>query len=272
VLVGTTDLEHDMGDPIVCTDEEIDYFIELIGEVLPAIEVAREQIVYRFAGVRPLPGHGDIAPGFVSREYRIDAEPLAGGDATVLSLVGGKWTTFRASAENLADRALELLAQPRRRSTRGVPIGGGRGYPTTERARQQWIAGHAAGLAPARVATLLDRYGTIAENVIAAIVVDETDAPLEHLPAYSTAELRHLARTEDVVHLDDLLMRRTSVAFTGYTSPEAAAEMAAAVGPVLGWDAARIADETARGIARVHAADPSWASESATAPESATAR
>jgi glycerol-3-phosphate dehydrogenase len=272
VLVGTTDLEHDMGDPIVCTDEEIDYFIELIGEVLPAIEVAREQIVYRFAGVRPLPGHGDIAPGFVSREYRIDAEPLAGGDATVLSLVGGKWTTFRASAENLADRALELLAQPRRRSTRGVPIGGGRGYPTTERARQQWIAGHAAGLAPARVATLLDRYGTIAENVIAAIVVDETDAPLEHLPAYSTAELRHLARTEDVVHLDDLLMRRTSVAFTGYASPGAAAEMAAAVGPVLGWDAARIADETARGIARVHAADPSWASESATAPESATAR
>src|SRR6478752_7139542 len=49
VLVGTTDLEHDMADPIVCTDDEVDYFIELIGEVLPAVEVTREQIVYRFA-------------------------------------------------------------------------------------------------------------------------------------------------------------------------------------------------------------------------------
>ena len=65
----------------------------------------------------------------------------------MLSLVGGKWTTFRASAEHLADRALALLARPRRRSTKGVPIGGGRGFPTTERARQQWIAAHGDGLA-----------------------------------------------------------------------------------------------------------------------------
>src|SRR6478752_3833711 len=62
VLVGTTDLEHDMGDPIVCTEAEVDYFIDLIGQVLPAVPVDRAQIVYRFAGVRPLPGHGDLAP------------------------------------------------------------------------------------------------------------------------------------------------------------------------------------------------------------------
>ncbi len=169
VLVGTTDLEHDMADPIVCTEAEVDYFIDLVRQVLPAITVDRSQIVYRFAGVRPLPGHGDVAPGFVSRDYRIEAEPLTGGDATVLSLVGGKWTTFRASAEHLADRALELLARPRRRSTKGVPIGGGRGYPITERARQQWIAGHAEELPLDRVAMLLDRYGTVATAVIDAI-------------------------------------------------------------------------------------------------------
>ena len=137
VLVGTTDIEHDMRDPIVCTEAEVDYFIDLVRYVLPDITVDRDRIVYRFAGVRPLPGHGELAPGFVSRDYRIEAAPLAGRtDATVLSLVGGKWTTFRASAENLADHVLELLAQPRRRSTMGVPIGGGRGYPTTERARR----------------------------------------------------------------------------------------------------------------------------------------
>jgi glycerol-3-phosphate dehydrogenase len=259
VLVGTTDLEHEMTDPIVCTEDEVDYFFDLIGQVLPAVPVDRSQIVYRFAGVRPLPGHGETAPGFVSRDYRVESAPLVGTDATVLSLVGGKWTTFRASAEHLADRAMHLLARPRRRSTKGVPIGGGRGYPTTERARQQWIVAHTDELPDDRVATLLDRYGTIATAVIDAIVEDAADSPLVHVAGYSTAELRHIAATEDVVHLDDLLKRRSSLAFVGAAGPDAVAEIAAAVAPALGWDAARVETEIARGLAGVHAADPTWA-------------
>ena len=263
VLVGTTDLEHEMGDPVVCTEDEVDYFIDLIGQVLPEVPVDRSQIVYRFSGVRPLPGHGELSPGFVSRDYRIESAPLVGGDATVLSLVGGKWTTFRASAEDLADRALELLAQPRRRSTRGLPIGGGRGYPVTERARQQWIASHAVDVPAARVATLLDRYGTVAASVVEAIAQDPDDALLDHAPSYSSGELRHLAATEDVAHLDDLLLRRTSIAFTGGATPDAVAEIADAVAPVLGWDADRVSLEIARALERVHAADPTWSPASA---------
>ena len=265
VLVGTTDLEHNMADPIVCTEDEVDYFIDLVRQVLPEIEVNRSHIVYRFSGVRPLPGHGNIAPGFVSREYRIDAEPIAGGDATVLSLVGGKWTTFRASAEHLADRALQLLARPRQRSTKGVAIGGGRGFPITERSRKQWIAQYAGDLPLDRVATLLDRYGTVAVEVIDAVTADQDDAALAELPSFSSAELRHLARTEDVVHLEDVLMRRTSLAFQGLATRAAAAEIARAIAPVLGWDDARVEAETARGIARVHAADPTWDAASVTA-------
>lgn len=263
VLVGTTDLEHEMGDPVVCTEAEVDYFIDLIGQVLPTVPVQRSQIVYRFSGVRPLPGHGELSPGFVSRDYRIESAPLVGGDATVLSLVGGKWTTFRASAEDLADRALEMLAQPRRRSTRGLPIGGGRGYPVTERARQQWIASHAVDVPAARVATLLDRYGTVAASVVEAIAQDPDDALLDHAPTYSSGELRHLAATEDVAHLDDLLLRRTSIAFTGGATPDAVAEVADAVAPVLGWDADRVSLEIARALERVHAADPTWSPASA---------
>ena len=262
VLVGTTDLEHAMGEPTVCTEAEVDYFIDLIGQVLPEVAVEREQIVYRFSGVRPLPGHGELAPGFVSRDYRIESAALAGtADTTVLSLVGGKWTTFRASAENLADHALELLAVPRRRSTRGLPIGGGRGYPMTERARRQWIDANAGGLEPARVATLLDRYGTVAADVIAAIANDAQDAPLGTVPSFSTGELRHLARTESVVHLDDMLLRRTSLGFIGAVTAESAAEIAQAIAPVMDWDAAQCASETDRALAKVHAADPTWSAE-----------
>ena len=121
VLVGTTDLEHDMAEPTVCTDDEVDYFIDLIRQVLPddrGRAGRRSSTASRACG--RCPGTATSRPGFVSREYRIDAEQIAGGDATVLSLVGGKWTTFRASAEHLADRALALLARPRRRSTKGV--------------------------------------------------------------------------------------------------------------------------------------------------------
>jgi len=266
VLVGTTDLEHDMSDPIVCTEAEVDYFFGLIGHVFPAIAVDRAQIVYRFAGVRPLPGHGDLAPGFVSRDYRIENQPLPGGQATVLSLVGGKWTTFRASAAHLADRVLELLAVPRRRTTKGMPIGGGAGYPMSERARRQWLAPHVERVGLARAAQLLDRYGTVAARVIAALGPD--DAPLRSVPEYSTGEVRHLARTELVRHLDDLLMRRTSIAFTGAATAEVAAEVAAAVAPVLGWDEAAQAAEVERALRAVRAAqeDAGWPGRTTAVP------
>lgn len=257
VLVGTTDLEHDLREPAVCTEEEVDYFLSLIAQVLPEIAVDRSQIVYRFSGVRPLPGHGDLAPGFVSRDYRIESAALS-PETTVLSLVGGKWTTFRASGEHLADRVLEALALPRRRSTKELSIGGGKDYPTTERARSQWIRRHAGTVAPDRVATLLDRYGTVASEVIAAIEADVEDAPLVAVPAYSRAELRYLARAEAVVHLEDVLLRRTSLAFIGAATPEAAAEIAGVIAPALGWDDARVSAEVERGLAAVHAADPTW--------------
>ncbi|ALJ19323.1 glycerol-3-phosphate dehydrogenase/oxidase [Microbacterium sp. No. 7] len=257
VLVGTTDLEHDMSAPIVCTDAEVDYFFDLIGHVFPRVRVDRSHIVHRFAGVRPLPGHGDVAPGFVSRDYRIEESRLGTSRTTVLSLVGGKWTTFRASAERLADHVLDVLGQPRRRSTRGLPIGGGAGYPTTERARHQWIGAHAGTVGFARAARLLDRYGTVAADVIAALGDD--DRPLRTLPAYSTGELRHLARTEHVVHLDDLVHRRTSIAFTGDATPEALAEVADVVADELGWDAERRAAEAARAAGVAEAPDTAHA-------------
>lgn len=256
VLVGTTDLEHDMADPVVCTDDEVEYFIDLVSNVFPGIPVRRDRIVYRFAGVRPLPGHGDVAPGFVSRDYRIESAPMAGGDATVLSLVGGKWTTFRASAEHLADRALDLLARPRRRTTKGVAIGGGKGFPQTERARQKWLSSHDGEVGRERAARLLDRYGTVAAQVIAAIEADAEDAPLTNAPEYSSGELRHLAREEAVVHLDDVLMRRTSLAFVGCATPEIVREVAGAIAEVMGWGDVDVEREVGRGLDRVHAADP----------------
>lgn len=234
VMVGTTDLEHDMDQPIRCTSEEIDYFFDLVKHVYPSIEIDRSQIVFRFSGVRPLPRHDDEAPGFVSRDYRVERSELAQiPGTTLLSLVGGKWTTFRALSEHLANDVLQILGRKRVRSTERVAIGGGYEYPTTPEARAAWIASHRGALSEARADTLLERYGTRAARIIEELGDD--DRPMVSLPAYSTGEIRWLARHELVVRLDDLFLRRTSIAFVGSMTAEALTELAGIVGDVLGW-------------------------------------
>ncbi|HKH07349.1 MAG TPA: glycerol-3-phosphate dehydrogenase/oxidase, partial [Agromyces sp.] len=164
VMVGTTDLDHDMREPAVCTEAEVDYFFDLIAHVFPGIPVDRSQIVYRFSGVRPLPRHDDTQPGFVSRDYRIERADVAERPGTtLLSLVGGKWTTFRALAEHLSDEVLGLLGQDRRHSTWGLPIGGGAGYPANDDARRVWVVSRGDEVGVERAEELLERYGTRAE-------------------------------------------------------------------------------------------------------------
>ncbi|MEY9853613.1 glycerol-3-phosphate dehydrogenase [Leifsonia sp. EB41] len=245
VMVGTTDLEADLAVPAVCTEEEIDYFVELVSHVFPTIPVTREQIVYSFSGVRPLPHHDDTAPGFVSRDYRIVPGTIAAlGDTTVLSLVGGKWTTFRALSEHLANETLEALGMPRTVATLGLPIGGGAGFPTTPQAERDWVARYGADVGAARASTLLHRYGTKAAAVIDAITAWEgADAPLAAAPEYSRAELDHLVRTERVAHLSDVFLRRTSLAFTGSVSIPLVREVGEIVANALAWSPNRRSEE-----------------------------
>lgn len=245
VMVGTTDLEHDMREPAICTEEEVDYFFDLIAHVFPAIRVDRSQIVYRFSGVRPLPRHDDTQPGFVSRDYRIERADASGRPGTtVLSLVGGKWTTFRALAEHLSGEVLALLGGERVLSTKGLAIGGGAGYPATDDARRVWLVSHGDEVGRARAEELLERYGTRAAAYLADIEgVPET--PLAHHDGYSRNEIAWLARNERVVRLQDVVLRRTSLAFTGSLTAPLLDELAAVVGAELGWPAGRVAAEVA---------------------------
>ena len=245
VMVGTTDIDADMSVPAVCTEDEIDYFIELVSHVFPHVPVTREQIVYTFSGVRPLPHHDDTAPGFVSRDYRIVPGTIAGlGDTTVLSLVGGKWTTFRALSEHLANETLAALGIERTVSTLGLPIGGGTGFPTTPQAERDWIARYGADVGAERAAVLLGRYGTKATFVIDAIAGwDGQDEPLAAAPSYSRAEVDHLIRSEHVVHLSDVFLRRTSLAFTGSVTVPLVHEIGEIAANALGWSPNRRAEE-----------------------------
>ncbi|WP_458114504.1 glycerol-3-phosphate dehydrogenase/oxidase [Arthrobacter sp. R1-13] len=251
VLVGTTDIHADMSRDAVCTDAEIDYFFDLIGHVFPDITVNRGQIVYTFSGVRPLPRHDETQPGFVSRDYRIERqatqqvpEGVAGSNSgVVLSLVGGKWTTFRALAEHLSDDVLAELGRQRRISTAKLAIGGGAGFPETEAGVQKWIKAHMSpGRDADRAAVLLTRYGTRAEEVISYLDAGP-DRLLHSTRELSVRELEFMARHEQIGHLVDILIRRTSLAFRGLVTGELLNEIADVLAIPLGWDAAARATE-----------------------------
>lgn len=231
VMVGTTDIEADPRQPARCTEEEIDYFFDLIHHVFPAIPVRRDQIVYRFSGIRPLPRHEDTAPGFVSRDYRIEIDHTHA--VPMLSLVGGKWTTFRALGENLADHVLDALGRTRSVSTVGLPVGGGAGFPRTTRARATWKQTNLPGADPARGDQLLARYGTRAAEVW-QFIQQADDAQLAG-GALSTRELEWMVHNELVVRLIDVILRRTDIAFVGGVTIEVIDEIADALAPLMGW-------------------------------------
>ncbi len=236
VLVGTTDIEHDMNEPAVCTDEEIEYFFDLVHHVFPRIKVTQEQIVYKFSGVRPLPNHDDTAPGFVSRDYQVKETRLT-DETTMLSLIGGKWTTFRALSETLGGKALEFLGEREVRSTVGVSIGGGANFPANEGELAAWFAARESVATRERLRILLERYGTGADAVLEHL--GENEKQLEHTSELSCQELSYMAANEQVGRLIDVFIRRTNLAFRGLVTKELVNEVAHCLADQMGWDSSQ---------------------------------
>jgi glycerol-3-phosphate dehydrogenase len=195
VLVGTTDLRIDEPGQAVCDEREIGYILDSITHVFPALRVSREHIVSHFCGVRPLPRTADGYTGAISRDHHCEILPPKDGRPwPVYALVGGKWTTFRAFAEQVTDKLLGQLGRTRRADSRDLAIGG-----------------------------------------------------REPEPDYlNNAALGKILATEAVVHLDDLLLRRTPLALYGFLDGKKFTALAALAAATLGWDAARLAEETAR--------------------------
>ncbi|WP_061963241.1 glycerol-3-phosphate dehydrogenase/oxidase [Demequina aurantiaca] len=243
VLVGTTDLEADPRDDAVCTNEEIDYFFNLLGEVFPSIQVERSQIVFTYSGIRPLPHHDAMAPGLVSRDYSIEEED-GGAGPTVLSLVGGKWTTFRALGETLSSRVLEILGRPRASSTDGVAIGGAVDFPTDPSVRTDWFSTHLPRVESDRREVLLARYGSRASDV-----ADYVETDVDRLIAgceLSSREVDYMVRHEYARTVADVVLRRTNLAFMGLASGGVITQIADAMAGSLSWDASRTAHEISR--------------------------
>jgi len=247
-LIGTTDIryEGDLDDVQISTDE-IDYLLRETNRVFPIAKLTREQILYSYSGVRPLPFAGDKDAQAITRRHFIRAHPTLRG---LFSIVGGKLTTYRSLAEQTVDLVQKQLPShsdggPLARSfecaTNREPLPGAATadfdtfcadfkqhsrLPETTNDRLLRIYG-------TRVSLLLN---LIAEDASLAKVFDSETGAL-------SAEVVFAFRQEFATTLADCLLRRTMVGLNssrGLTAVEAAGAIAL---DHLGWSERRVEQE-----------------------------
>lgn len=251
VLAGSTDIRVEGAARVRCEPEERDYILGAVREVFPTVPLSADNVVYSFSGIRPLPKSDHEFTGRISRGHfihRLD------GTVPQFCMVGGKWTTFRAFAEQATDVVVEELDHKRTRDTIGLAIGGGANFPKDPGELETALVAH-HGISAERAAWLVDAYGTRAEDVLGFCLGRPDDVPVDGACRITSAEIAFLARSELVVRLEDMLLRRTPLAIRGDISTALIETVATAMAGELGWNVEQQAAEVAaviRNLADYH--------------------
>jgi glycerol-3-phosphate dehydrogenase len=223
--VGTTDTDYDgpLDDP-QCTPDDVAYVLRALNAAVTST-ITDDDVAGTWAGLRPLVKTATIGrTADLSRRHQVTASATG-----LVTVTGGKLTTYRRMAADAVDVVMKRLGQKGRSRTKRVKLLGAEGYDPTD-------DGHLAG-----------RYGSEAREIDALVRADAALArPLVPGLPYLKAEAVHAARHEMVVTLDDVLSRRTRARLLARdASVEAAPEVADLVGEVLGWDGAARAAQVA---------------------------
>ena len=224
-LIGTTDLRYD-GDPsdARCTQVELRYLLEEATRLFPSTPVRREDVLYTYSGVRPLPFTLKGDESTITRSHFVIDHVKRGGPQGLLSIVGGKLTTYRS----LARAAAAAIGK------RAVPSG----VPVPQRAARSGTG----SIAP----TPLSIYGSRASAVQALSDEDVSlgDDICAHNPE-SMAQAVYAVDEEHAATLADVLLRRLPVGWSACGALDGAERVAALLGARFGWTAERVAAEVA---------------------------
>ena len=244
-IIGTTDTDWDLdrAHP-AATRADIDYLIEHTNNVL-RVPLTHDDIQGVYAGLRPLLSGESEMTSELSREHAV-ARPQPG----LISIAGGKYTTYRVMAQDAVDAARNDIGGDVSDSvTEFIPLSGAEGYvallnQVDRLARKQ-------DLPVWRIRHLLERYGSLVHELFALAENDRTlYEPLPGAEEYLKVEIRYAATHEAALHLDDFLTRRTRVSIeTRHRGTESARAAADIVGPVFGWDDDRVEAEVAAYLA-----------------------
>jgi glycerol-3-phosphate dehydrogenase len=200
-LIGTTDTRYD-GNPadVRVEQQDIDYLIDATNFYLPGARLKASGVIFSFAGLRPLvaPGQEGMDEGKISRRHRVAVAPSG-----VVTLVGGKYTTFRQMAEDATDALFETLGLPKQECT-----------TRTQPYFKEATSANDPAADPALWAALKRRYGPRAAEVYdTCLSAPELSQPLLDGYDLRLGELLYSAQEEKVERLDDLILRRTRLAW-----------------------------------------------------------
>ena len=233
-IVGTTDTPYD-GDRAepYASREDVQYILDQANRVLEP-KLMAEEIIGVYAGLRPLVANIKSATTTkLSREHTVD-RPAPG----FVSIAGGKYTTYRVMGKDAVDRAvIELRRITQDSVTEKLPLVGADGYFALEQQKER-IA-QESGLAVETVTHLLNRYGSLISEILELIAQEpklakKLDADLP----YIKAEIVYAATHEGARTVDDVISRRTRLAFEAEGhGVHLADEVGALIAPVLGWSA-----------------------------------
>ncbi|TFC04659.1 glycerol-3-phosphate dehydrogenase/oxidase [Cryobacterium mannosilyticum] len=248
-LIGTTDTDWhlDKAHP-AATAADIDYLLEHVNAVV-RVPLTREDVEGVYAGLRPLLAGESESTSKLSREH------LVGHSVPGLVVIaGGKWTTYRVMAKDAIDAAVDALdGRIPASTTDEIPLLGAEGYRAAWNKRGR-IA-KAFGLHTVRIEHLLNRYGTLTDELLDLIkATPELADPLPGADDYIKAEVVYAASHMGALHLEDVLARRTRISIEAWDRGVSAAPVAARLmAEVLGWDTDREEREVAYYLKRVAA-------------------
>jgi glycerol-3-phosphate dehydrogenase len=240
VYLGTTDTDYTgpLDDPS-CTPEDVDYLLDAANAITTS-RLTRADVTGVWAGLRPLLAPSDSGrhvserTADLSRRHTVATSPHG-----VVTVTGGKLTTYRKMAQDTVDAVLRVLGEsPHRRRcvTKSLPLLG-----ATTKTRDPVSLAQPYG-------RLLGRYGTEAPAVLALAAgrPELLEPAVAGLP-YTRAELVYAAREEMARTLDDVLSRRTRARIQrAQATMEAATEVATLLAPDMGWGARETADQVER--------------------------
>ena len=248
-IIGTTDTDWnlDLAHP-AATKADIDYILGTVNTVL-ATPLTHADIDGVYAGLRPLLAGESEETSKLSREHAV-AVPAPG----LVAIAGGKYTTYRVMAADAIDAAVQFVpARVAPTITEKVSLLGADGYFAL--INQAEHVGELVGLHPYRVRHLLDRYGSLMDEVLAlGTGRPELLSPIKEAPGYLKVEALYAVTDEGALHLEDILARRMRISIEySHRGVDCAREVAEVVAPVLGWSAADIEREVGQYTARVEA-------------------
>lgn len=249
ILLGTTEIQVANPDDDTVAVSETRYLTAALSGLFDDIDITEKNIVAVTTGIRPLQAGGDTSVNRANRDHLIAEDRLSSGQP-LLSLVGGKWTTFRAFGEQTCDRILQRLSNVRRADTRRRSYPGAVGVAPGHTGRQEFTSRLTAAfhLTQERADILFARYGAVAERV-AAFCNAGTDAPTASLGDFTEREVRWLIEQRATLFLDDLLLRRTQIVLDGRCTEAVVREFGALLAQVRGLGTAWAEQEIARCLA-----------------------